>query len=377
MPIRIHPYSCSRRGCVPKDGLCPSGSQGGYSLSKENVPPGPPKEKRGDATVPTPLLAQRGGLRPSPLETPPGQGSARYRLPCRPQTHLPAAPIGVPCGTALPHLGARNSLGCKEDAPCFLFRCRWRSFAERAALSNAGSARYRLPCRPQTHLPATPIGVPCRTALPHLEVRHSPGCKEDAPCSLFRCRWRSFAEWTALSNARSAERETEGVLSVPGGLLPDRHGVPGWTTAVPRPCHAGTDRFLSRTVENRIPQTCAPPQVWIQRFSFPPLRRRLFFWQDKRKVGAASSAERSPCGSRENRGAFQQATPVFPASKAHLLERSLDSAERASADRAGICAASREFCPGGAYRCSPDRVFPQGCFRASVRTPSRASGPSS
>ena len=232
----MHPYSCSRRGCVPKDGICPSGSQGGYSLLKENVPPGPPKEKRGDATVPTPLLAQRGGLRPSPLETPPGQGSARYRLPCRPQTHLPAAPIGVPC----------------------------------------------------------------RTASPHLEVRHSPGCKEDAPCSLFRCRWRSFAERAALSNAGSAERETEGVLSAPGGLLPDRHGVPGWTTAAPRPCHAGTDRFLSRTVENRIPQTCAPPQVWIQRFSFPPLRRRLFFWQDKRKVGAVSSAERRPCGSREN-----------------------------------------------------------------------------
>ena len=90
-------------------------------------------------------------------------------------------------------------------------------------------------------------------------------------------------------------------------------------------------------------------------------------------MGKAHLLERRPGGSREN-GA---ATPVFPAGKAHLLERSLDSAERASADRAGICAASREFCPGGAYRCSPDRVFPQGCFRASVRTPSSASGPSS
>ena len=152
--------------------------------------------------------------------------------------------------------------------------------------SGAGAGRHALPIKSKSFLPAAPIGVPCGTALPHLEVRHSPGCKEDAPCSLFRCRWRSFAEWAALSNAGSAERETEGVLSAPGGLLPDRHGVPGWTTAAPRPCHAGTDRFLSRTVENRIPQTCAPPQVWIWRFSFPPLRRRLFFWQDKRKVGA-------------------------------------------------------------------------------------------
>lgn len=150
-----------------------------------------------------------------------------------------------------------------------------------------GAGRHALPIKSKSFLPAAPIGVPCGTAFPHLEVRHSPGCKEDAPCSLFRCRWRSFAEWAALSNAGSAERETEGVLSAPGGLLPDRHGVPGWTPAAPRPCHAGADRFLSRTVENRIPQACASPQAWIQRFSFPPLRRRLFFWQDKRKVGAA------------------------------------------------------------------------------------------
>ena len=136
--------------------------------------------------------------------THPKRGAGRHALPIKSKSFLPAAPIGVPCGTALPHLGAQNSLGCKEDAPCSLFRCRWRSFAERAALSNAGSARYRLPCRPQTHLPAAPIGVPCRTASPHLEVQHSPACKEDAPCSLFRCRWRSFAEWAALSNAGSA-----------------------------------------------------------------------------------------------------------------------------------------------------------------------------
>ena len=86
--------------------------------------------------------------------THPKRGAGRHALPIKSKSFLPAAPIGVPCGTALPHLGAQNSLGCKEDAPCSLFRCRWRSFAERAALSNAGSARYRLPCRPQTHLPA-------------------------------------------------------------------------------------------------------------------------------------------------------------------------------------------------------------------------------
>ena len=263
-------------GCVPKDGLCPSECPPHFLFLLAKKKTCRTRYKRKSVRD---ELTRKGPTHPK-------RGAGRYALPIKSKSFLPAAPIGVPCGTALPHLEVRHSPGCKEDAPCSLFRCRWRSFAERAALSNAGSARYRLPCRPQTHLPAAPIGVPCGTALPHLEVRHSPGCKEDAPCSLFRCRWRSFAEWAALSNAGSAERETEGVLSAPGGLLPDRHGVPGWTTAAPRPCHAGTDRFLSRTVENRIPQTCAPPQVWIQRFSFPPLRRRLFFWQDKRKVGA-------------------------------------------------------------------------------------------
>lgn len=120
---------------------------------------------------------------------------------------------------------------------------------------------------------------------PHLEVRHSPGCKEDAPCSLFRCRWRSFAERAALSNAGSAERETEGVLSAPGGLLPDRHGVPGWTPAAPRPCHAGADRFLSRTVENRIPQTCAPPQVWTQALFFSTAAAAAFLLARQKKSG--------------------------------------------------------------------------------------------
>ena len=159
---------------------------------------------------------------------------------------------------------------------------------------------------------------------------------------------------TALSGAGSAERETEGVLSAPRGLRFDRHGVPGWTTAAPRPCHAGTDRFQSRTVENRIPQTCAPPQVWTQALFFSTAAAATFLLARQKKSGGR-----------------------ILMGKAHLWERSLGPAERASADRAGICAASREFCPGGAYRCSPDRVFPQGCFRASVRTPSSASGPSS
>ena len=120
---------------------------------------------------------------------------------------------------------------------------------------------------------------------PHLEVRCSPGCKEDALCSLFRCRWHSFAERAALSNARSAERETEGVLSAPRGLRFDRHGVPGWTTAAPRPCHAGTDRFLCRTVENRIPQTCAPPQVWTQALFFSTAAAATFLLARQKKSG--------------------------------------------------------------------------------------------
>ena len=79
-----------------------------------------------------------------------------------------------------------------------------------------------------------------------------------------------------------------------------QHGVLSWTSTAPRPCYAGAGKFLSRTVKNRIPQTCASPQVWMQHFFFSTvhgaegeLPRRgkrspsggFSFWCFKKKMG--------------------------------------------------------------------------------------------
>ena len=63
------------------------------------------------------------------------------------------------------------------------------------------SDRYALPARSGGPLPAAPMGIPRRTAFPHLEVRRSPGCKEDTPCFSFRCRFCSFVDPVVRSGA--------------------------------------------------------------------------------------------------------------------------------------------------------------------------------
>ena len=139
IPYRWNPHSCSRRGGVPKDGLCPSECPPHFLFLLAKKKTCRTRYKRKSVRD---ELTRKGPTHPK-------RGAGRHALPIKSKSFLPAAPIGVPCGNALPHLGARNSPGCKEDALCSMFRCRWRSFAEWAALSNAGSARYRLPCRPQ------------------------------------------------------------------------------------------------------------------------------------------------------------------------------------------------------------------------------------
>ena len=120
----------------PKDGLCPSECPPHFLFLLAKKKTCRTRYKRKSVRD---ELTRKGPTHPK-------RGAGRYALPIKSKSFLPAAPIGVPCGTALPHLGAQNSLGCKEDAPCSLFRCRWRSFAERAALK-IGRASYRERCR--------------------------------------------------------------------------------------------------------------------------------------------------------------------------------------------------------------------------------------
>ena len=105
-------FFCSRKGPgfpaeAPLTKGC--GSQRGYSLSKENVPPGPPKEKRGGDFdfPPHPLeTTQRlGAAAPAFGIQPPGgwPGARRHGRLIRPGALLPAAP-GVFLAELRPHI---------------------------------------------------------------------------------------------------------------------------------------------------------------------------------------------------------------------------------------------------------------------------------
>ena len=149
-----------------------SGSQGGYSLCsagghsharakgrylwrKDASPLDPHQKHGGRHRPPYPLWAQRPGA-PAPAFgiQPPGvgRGARRHELLCKPGTHLPAAPVGIPCGTAFPHLKPGHSPGYKPE-----------------------------------RLSATSPCVPLRYALPGVL---SIELQRDAPCYSFRCRWK-------------------------------------------------------------------------------------------------------------------------------------------------------------------------------------------
>ena len=95
-------------------------------------------------------------------------------------------------------------------------------------------------------------------AFPHLKARRLSGRKPErlsapAPCVPLRYAL------PGSTNEQKRQRKQEQRVSYlhPEALWACQHGVPGWTLCAPRPCHAGIGKSLSRTVKNRIPQTCA------------------------------------------------------------------------------------------------------------------------
>ena len=66
-----------------------------------------------------------------------------------------------------------------------------------------------------------------------------------------------------------------------------QHGVQDLISSAPRPCYAGTDKSLSRTVENRIPQTCTNVQVWIRYLFSSTVHGAFSFPQEEKRMGGA------------------------------------------------------------------------------------------
>ena len=74
----------------------------------------------------------------------------------------------------------------------------------------------------------------------------------------------------------------------------DQHGVQDLISSAPRPCYAGTDKSLGRTVENRIPQTCACRKFGQKRLFSSTVHGAFSFPQEEKRMG----------------GVFQQAKPI-------------------------------------------------------------------
>ena len=66
-----------------------------------------------------------------------------------------------------------------------------------------------------------------------------------------------------------------------------QHGVQDLISSAPRPCYAGTDKSLGRTVENRIPQTCTNVQVWIRCLFSSTVHGAFSFPQEEKRMGGA------------------------------------------------------------------------------------------
>ena len=64
-----------------------------------------------------------------------------------------------------------------------------------------------------------------------------------------------------------------------------QHGVQDLISSAPRPCYAGTDKSLGRTVENRIPQTCACCKFGQKRLFSSTVHGAFSFPQEEKRMG--------------------------------------------------------------------------------------------
>ena len=125
-------FPCSRRG-----GHSHVRARGRYLWCKDSSPLDPHQKHGGRHRPPYPLWAQRGGLRPSPLETPPGGWTGLGPRLWNPAPRSWTKDAGERTRAGCAGCQARYAVtvkpqtsGCKEDTLGFSFRCRSYSFVE-------------------------------------------------------------------------------------------------------------------------------------------------------------------------------------------------------------------------------------------------------
>ena len=101
------------------------------------------------------------------------------------------------------------------------------------------------------------------------------------PCVPLRCALPCSA------NEQERQRKEKQRVSYlhPEASCDYQHGVQDLISSVPRPCYAGTDKPLGRTVENRIPQTCACRKFGQKRLFSSTVHGVFSFPQEEKRMG--------------------------------------------------------------------------------------------
>ena len=87
------------------------------------------------------------------------------------------------------------------------------------------SGRYALPTKSRTHLPAAPMGLPRRTAFPHLWAGDFPGCKTERLSAIASCVPLRYALPGLISREEFPKGRAAARPFVPRGGMGDG-GVP-------------------------------------------------------------------------------------------------------------------------------------------------------
>ena len=131
-------------------------------------------------------------------------------------------------------------------------------------------------------IPEYQIGI-----SPHLSAEHN-GAENRIGVFLLPCVPLRYALLCSANEQERQRKEKQRVSYLhPEASCDYQHGVQDLISSAPRPCYAGTDKSLGRTVENRIPQSCTNVQVWIRCLFSSTMHGAFSFPQEEKRMGGA------------------------------------------------------------------------------------------
>ena len=129
-------------------------------------------------------------------------------------------------------------------------------------------------------IPEYQIGI-----SPHLSAEHN-GAENRIGVFLLSCVPLRYALLCSANEQERQRKEKQRVSYLhPEASCDYQHGVQDLISSAPRPCYAGTDKSLGRTVENRIPQTCACCKFGQKRLFSSTVHGAFSFPQEEKRMG--------------------------------------------------------------------------------------------